>query len=97
MTKNTSPSVSEILHDFAVNLHEYANGRANGLVYGREIAEATQAIHALVLKTVMEALPEKEDAIHSKTMPFDGAIGYNVAIDQLRTNLQEALGRVFHD
>lgn len=48
--------LEKILHDFAVGLHEYANGRANGLVYGEEITKARSALQAHTTKAILTEL-----------------------------------------
>lgn len=50
--------IEQTLHDFAVSLHEYANGRANGLVYREELDKTKSAIRSIVER-------EKQNAVNT--------------------------------
>lgn len=46
--------IEKTLHDYAVSLYEYANGRATGNVYGEQTDKATNAIYNMVLDGKIE-------------------------------------------
>lgn len=85
------PTANTILHDFAVGLHEYANGRANGLLYGEKLEQASQQL----AQALIEKLPEKKDYIHRKhEMKLDPhSCGiWNEAIDEVTKIINEFFG-----
>lgn len=84
MTKNTSPSVSEILWSIE-------NYRVQGYrVTDKLIREKTHLIEALVLQTVMEVMATPKEHIADELCCDE--CDYR---NKFRSNLQEALGRVF--
>lgn len=70
---DSSDELDTILHDFAVSLHEYANGQANGLVYPQELEKAKAAI----LKLITAAQNQLIDSLAAKGCPKDVENIYN--------------------
>lgn len=83
------PSVNEILTELLGYFEPVDD-------FVKEYTEgAKEAIHALVLGTVMEAIGEDEDFVDIPHKDSD-IESRNELRQELRNNLQEALGRVFH-